>query len=88
MSENKLQQCDCIIGGSKSDYQNIAKIANVDIGLFTESSLIRGGCFWSERKNIPIPGVIKGSRIIEKNIFIDLLNIHYSNVRKNHGNRS
>lgn len=65
-----LQGNDMVTGAKKSDYKLIAQTAGVDVGLFVESSLARGGCFWSERYMVPIPGVIKHGRKIGISDFV------------------
>ena len=60
-----LGNLDMIVNASKSDYTEIAELAGVDVGLFVESSLARGGCFWSERYRVPIPGVINHGKKID-----------------------
>lgn len=82
VSKDNLEQCDCLVGGSKSDYKEIAVISGIDIDFFVENAIIRGGCFWSDRKNIPIPGIIRGGKIIRSEVFISLLKNNYD-VSKN-----
>lgn len=42
---DKLSQYDMFIGGTKKQYQQIAKESGVDAELFVENAIVRGGCF-------------------------------------------
>lgn len=65
-----LGNLDMIVNASKSDYIEIAELAGIDVGLFVESSLARGGCFWSERYRVPIPGVINHGNKVDVDYFV------------------
>lgn len=75
---DKLQQGDMFVGGSEKQYKEIARLSDVDIKFFTEVSLLRGGCFWSERFKMPIPGILMSGTKINHADFFDRL----KNTRK------
>lgn len=70
---DRLNQHDMITGATPSQYKQIAKISGVDPLFFVESAIARGGCFWSDRYNIPIPGKLSHGKTMEVNEFINRL---------------
>lgn len=72
---DKLSNYDMFVGGTKRQYQDIAKESGVDAGLFVENALIRGGCFWSERYKIPVPGILSNGYQLKHSEFILRLKI-------------
>lgn len=73
MDNQMLCMHDMVIGASKSQYLEIAKTCDIDEGFFVENSLVRGGCFWSSRYKIPIPGKLDGGNRISAELFIERL---------------
>ena len=61
-----LQEFDCFIGGTKKQYTEIAHTAlkHLDaepLKSEIDNMLIRGGVFWSKRKNTLIAGKLKNN---------------------------
>jgi hypothetical protein len=70
-----LNQNDMIKNATVKQYTQIAELSGIDVDFFVESSVIRGGCFWSHRYKIPIPGVLSVGNLIPVNKFIENLKV-------------
>lgn len=69
-----LDNYDMFTAGNKQQYKQIAKRAQIkDVELFAENCVIRGGCFFSKRKNAPVAGVLSNGKNIEFKEFINRL---------------
>lgn len=68
-----LNALDMVRNATTKQYKEIATLSNVDIDMFVESSVARGGCFWSAKYQIPIPGVLNHGNCIETKDFINRL---------------